>query len=62
MAEIMHIIKVSKNLLHIGGYLALEIGMGQAEKTLRALEGNFKDIVSFCDLNGVRRFVWGRFG
>ena len=49
--------------LRPGGMLALEIGIGQAEKLAALLgEKNFHDIASIRDYCGVIRFLFGRYG
>ncbi|HZR05284.1 MAG TPA: peptide chain release factor N(5)-glutamine methyltransferase [Candidatus Udaeobacter sp.] len=49
--------------LRPGGLLALEIGLGQGEVLLSALaEKNYRDICSKNDYNGVKRFIFGRYG
>jgi release factor glutamine methyltransferase len=46
-----------------GGTLALEIGLGQSEGLLSALaEKNYRDICSKTDYNGVKRFLFARYG
>jgi len=46
-----------------GGMLALEIGLGQSEALLSALtEKNYRDICSKNDYNGVKRFLFARYG
>jgi release factor glutamine methyltransferase len=45
------------------GMLALEIGLGQSEGLLSALaEKNYRDICSKTDYNGVKRFLFARYG
>jgi release factor glutamine methyltransferase len=49
--------------LRPGGMLALEIGLGQSEALLSALaEKNYRDICSKNDYNGVKRFLFARYG
>jgi release factor glutamine methyltransferase len=49
--------------LRPGGMLALEIGLGQNEVLLSALtEKNYRDICSKNDYNGVKRFLFARYG
>lgn len=49
--------------LRPGGMLALEIGLGQSEALLSALaEKKYRDICSRNDYNGVRRFLFARYG
>jgi release factor glutamine methyltransferase len=49
--------------LRPGGMLALEIGLGQNEALLSALtEKNYRDICSKNDYNGVKRFLFARYG
>jgi release factor glutamine methyltransferase len=49
--------------LRPGGMLALEIGLGQSEGLLSALaEKNYRDISSKNDYNGVKRFLFARYG
>src|SRR4029450_4032867 len=46
-----------------GGMLALEIGLGQSEALLSALmEKNYRDICAKNDYNGVKRFLFARYG
>jgi release factor glutamine methyltransferase len=49
--------------LRPGGMLALEIGLGQSEALLSALtEKNYRDICAKNDYNGVKRFLFARYG
>jgi release factor glutamine methyltransferase len=49
--------------LRPGGMLALEIGLSQSEALLSALaEKNYRDICSKNDYNGVKRFLFARYG
>jgi release factor glutamine methyltransferase len=49
--------------LRPGGMLALEIGLGQSEALLSALtEKNYRDIYAKNDYNGVKRFLFARYG
>jgi release factor glutamine methyltransferase len=49
--------------LRPGGMLALEIGLGQSEALLLALsEKNYRDICAKNDYNGVKRFLFARYG
>ena len=49
--------------LRPGGLLALEIGLGQSEALLSALtEKNYRDICAKNDYNGVKRFLFARYG
>jgi len=49
--------------LRPGGMLALEIGLGQSEALLLALtEKNYRDICAKTDYNGVKRFLFARYG
>jgi release factor glutamine methyltransferase len=49
--------------LRPGGMLALEIGLGQSEALFLALaEKNYRDIYSKNDYNGVKRFLFARYG
>jgi hypothetical protein len=43
--------------------LALEIGLGQSDTLLSALtEKNYRDICAKNDYNGVKRFLFARYG
>jgi release factor glutamine methyltransferase len=49
--------------LRPNGMLALEIGLGQSEALLSALtEKNYRDICAKNDYNGVKRFLFARYG
>ena len=49
--------------LRPGGMLALEIGLGQSDALFLALaEKNYRDICSENDYNGVKRFLFARYG
>ena len=49
--------------LRPGGMLALEIGLGQSEALLSVLtEKNYRDICAKNDYNGVKRFLFARYG
>jgi release factor glutamine methyltransferase len=49
--------------LRPGGMLALEVGLGQSERLLSAMaEKKYRDICSKNDYNGVKRFLFGRYG
>jgi release factor glutamine methyltransferase len=49
--------------LRPGGMLALEIGLGQSDTLLSALtEKNYRDICAKNDYNGVKRFLFARYG
>jgi len=49
--------------LRPGGMLALEIGLGQSERFLSAMaEKKYRDICSKNDYNGVKRFLFARYG
>jgi release factor glutamine methyltransferase len=49
--------------LQPGGMLAMEIGLGQSEALFLALaEKNYRDIYSKNDYNGVKRFLFARYG
>ncbi len=49
--------------LRPGGMLALEIGLGQSDALLSALtEKNYRDICAKNDYNGVKRFLFARYG
>ncbi|MBO0696265.1 MAG: peptide chain release factor N(5)-glutamine methyltransferase [Verrucomicrobia bacterium] len=60
---VRELIDQSPSRLQPGGMLALEIGLGQSEALLSALaEKNYRDIYSKNDYNGVKRFLFGRYG
>ena len=49
--------------LRPGGMLALEIGLDQSDRLLSAMtEKKYRDICSKTDYNGVKRFLFGRYG
>jgi len=49
--------------LRPGGMLALEIGLDQSERLLSAMtEKKYRDICSKNDYNGVKRFLFARYG
>jgi len=61
MADIEEIIQHAPACLNIGGWLALEHGYDQAERTRTALEASgFEEIVSHKDLAGIERISCGR--
>jgi release factor glutamine methyltransferase len=60
---VRELIDQAPSRLRPGGTLALEIGLGQSEGLLSALaEKNYRDICSKTDYNGVKRFLFARYG
>ena len=60
---VRELIDQSPSRLRPGGMLALEIGLGQSEELLSALtEKKYRDISSKNDYNGVKRFLFARYG
>jgi release factor glutamine methyltransferase len=60
---VRELIDQSPSRLRPGGMLALEIGVGQSEELLSALtEKKYRDISSKNDYNGVKRFLFARYG
>jgi release factor glutamine methyltransferase len=49
--------------LTVGGLLALEVGLGQADALVVLMaEKNYHDITAIRDYGGVKRFLFGRYG
>ena len=49
--------------LNLGGLLALEVGLGQADDLAALMaEKNYHDIEQIRDYGGVKRFIFGRYG
>ena len=60
---VRELIDQAPSRLRPGGMLALEIGLGQSEALLSALaEKKYRDICSKNDYNGVKRFLFARYG
>ncbi len=60
---VRELIAQAPSRLQPGGMLALEIGLSQSEALLSALaEKNYRDICSKKDYNGVKRFLFARYG
>jgi release factor glutamine methyltransferase len=60
---VRELIDQAPSRLRPGGMLALEIGLGQSKALLSALtEKNYRDICSKNDYNGVKRFLFARYG
>ncbi|HEY7002465.1 MAG TPA: peptide chain release factor N(5)-glutamine methyltransferase [Candidatus Udaeobacter sp.] len=60
---VRELIRQARSRLRSGGMLALEIGLGQNEALLSALaEKNYRDICSKNDYNGIKRFLFARYG
>jgi release factor glutamine methyltransferase len=60
---VRELIDQAPSRLRPGGMLALEIGLGQSEGLLSALaEKNYRDICPKTDYNGVKRFLFARYG
>lgn len=60
---VRELIDAARDRLSPGGLLALEIGMGQADRLTPFLfEKNYHDIASIRDYCGVIRFLFGRYG
>lgn len=60
---VRELIDQAPSRLRPGGMLALEIGLKQSEGLLSALaEKNYRDICSENDYNGVKRFLFARYG
>jgi len=60
---VRELIDQAPSRLRPGGMLALEIGLKQSEGLLSALaEKNYRDICSVNDYNGVKRFLFARYG
>jgi release factor glutamine methyltransferase len=60
---VRELIDQAPSRLRPGGMLALEIGLGQKEGLLSALaEKNYRDICAKNDYNGVKRFLFARYG
>jgi release factor glutamine methyltransferase len=60
---VLELIDQAPSRLRPGGTLALEIGLGQSEGLLSALaEKNYRDICAKTDYNGVKRFLFARYG
>ncbi|MEP7014385.1 MAG: peptide chain release factor N(5)-glutamine methyltransferase [Verrucomicrobiota bacterium] len=60
---IRRLIEQTPQHLEPGGFLALEIGLGQADELVAFLgEKNFHDIESKKDYSGIVRFLFGRYG
>ncbi len=60
---VRELINQAPTRLRPGGMLALEIGLGQSEALLSALtEKNYRDICAKNDYNGVKRFLFARYG
>lgn len=54
------IIAAARPYLREGGILALEVGDSQAQPVRHLMEGKYKGIETFPDLNGIKRVVVGR--
>jgi release factor glutamine methyltransferase len=60
---VRELIDQAPSRLRPGGMLALEIGLGQSKALLSTLtEKNYRDICSKNDYNGVKRFLFARYG
>ena len=60
---VLKLIAQAPSRLRPGGILALEIGMGQAERLVAALaEKNYRDIWTENDYSGGTRFLFARYG
>jgi release factor glutamine methyltransferase len=60
---VRELIDQAPSRLRPGGRLALEVGLGQNERLLSAMaEKKYRDICSKNDYNGVKRFLFGRYG
>jgi release factor glutamine methyltransferase len=60
---ICKLIEAARAHLSAGGLLALEIGLGQADKLARLMaEKNYHDIEQIRDYGGLIRFLFGRYG
>ena len=60
---VRELIDGARDRLFVGGLLALEVGIGQAESLVSFLkEKNYHDIQAIKDYCGVKRFLFGRYG
>ena len=60
LLDLETIIKISPEILKEGGLVALEFGYGQSEKLISVSKGFLNEISIANDLNGRRRFFFGR--
>ena len=58
MYHIRKIVNQASPLLSCGGLLAMEIGVGQAEKVIEMMNDSFCDIKILKDFSSIRRFVF----
>ena len=57
------LIDLARAHLGVGGSLALEVGLGQADDLAALMtEKNYHDIMAERDYGGVTRFLFGRYG
>ncbi len=57
------LVETAREYLNPGGMLALEIGIGQADRLTSFLrENNYNDIQALSDYSGIVRFLFSRYG